>query len=198
MLWHSFWIELRMLKVILLLAAFLGAAASPAQTAAGGDQSQISWNPFYKLAWYDFQGATPTESNSDAGASVQIKATPFMVKNKIHYDVVAIFNRKKSWVRDRSTSLLVHEQLHFDIAEVYARKIRKRIAELRREGINDVKSYNAAIRDLLAESNRADRQYDIETLHGALSRQQDVWSKKVEAQLEELKAYKKTKRRIGA
>ena len=186
-----------MLKVILIAGTLFYIAQSRAQSADEGDRSLISWNPFYKLAWYDFQGTPPAESGSDAGASVQIKATPFMIKNRIHYDVAAIFNRKKSWARDRSPSLLAHEQLHFDIAEVYARKIRKSIADLSDDGVNDLKIYNAAIRELLEESDRADQQYDIETLHGALSRQQEHWSEKVTAQLEQLGAYKKTKRKIG-
>jgi hypothetical protein len=187
-----------MLKAILIVGVLFHIGELPAQKTDHGDQSFISWNPFYKLSWYDFQGTPPDESNSDAGASVQIKATPFMVKDKIHYNVAAIFNRKKSWARDQSRSLLGHEQLHFDLAEVYARKIRKRIAELEDDRVNDLKIYNAAIRGLLEESNRADRQYDIETLHGALIRQQEGWSKKVTAQLEQLEAYEKKKRRIGS
>ena len=166
-----------------------------AQTA---DQSALSWNPFYKLGWYDFQGKPPGESNSDAGASVKIRATPFMVRNKIHYEVAAIFNRNKSWARDHSPSLLAHEQIHFDIAELYARKIRKKIKELDEKEINDIKTYNSAIGDLLSESNRTDRQYDVETLHGALSRQQATWSKKVKQELEDLEAFRKVRRTVGS
>jgi hypothetical protein len=92
-----------MLRPILIAMTLFYMAQSRAQSADERDQSLISWNPFYKLGWYDFQGPPPAESGSDAGASVQIKATPFMIKNKIGYDVAAIFNRKKSWARDRSS-----------------------------------------------------------------------------------------------
>lgn len=158
---------------------------------------ELSWNEFYRLQWEDFQGEPDKNSQADAATSVQIKAKPFLVKKKIHYDVVAKFNRTKSWYRDQSPSLLAHEQLHFDIAEVYARKIRKRIEDLNRQGINNIKAYNAAIHELLLESNEVDVQYDMETLHGAMSKKQAAWSAKIKAELASLKKYKKTKRVIG-
>ena len=157
----------------------------------------LSWNEFYKLQWDDFQGEPDENSLGDAGAAVKISAKPFLVKNRIKYDVVATFNRKKSWARDKSVSLLAHEQLHFDIAELYARKIRKKISELRDQGVNDIKTYNSAIQELLLESNEADERYDLETLHGALSRKQATWAAKVKNELAALQRYKKARRVIG-
>lgn len=159
--------------------------------------AELSWNEFYRLQWDDFQGEPDKNSQADAATSVQIIAKPFLVKTKIHYDVVAKFNRKKSWYRDQSSSLLAHEQLHFDIAEVYARKIRKKIEEMNRQGINNIKTYNTTIHKLLLESNDVDAQYDTETLHGAMSRKQAAWSEKIKSELASLKKYRKTKRVIG-
>lgn len=158
---------------------------------------ELSWNEYYRLQWDDFQGKPDKSSRADAATSVQIKAKPFLVKKKIHYDVVAKFNRIKSWYRDKSPSLLAHEQLHFDIAEVYARKIRKKMEEMSKQGINNIKTYNAAIHELLLESNEVDVQYDMETLHGAMSKKQAEWSHKIQSELGSLKKYKKTRRVIG-
>lgn len=158
---------------------------------------QLSWNEFYKLQWDDFQGKPDQDSPADAATAVSIKAKPFLVRKQIHYDVVAMFSREKSWVRDKSTSLLAHEQLHFDIAEVYARKIRKKISELKDRGINDIKVLNTAVQRLLEESNEVDLQYDLETLHGALLRKQEHWTKKVKGELASLHEYRKMKRVIG-
>ena len=158
---------------------------------------ELTWNEYYQLQWDDFQGEPDPRSQGDAATSVQIKAKPFLVRKKIHYDVTAIFNRAKSWYRDRSASLLAHEQLHFDIAELYARKIRRRIEQMSDQGINNIKTYNAAIHELLLESNEVDQRYDIETLHGSMSRKQDAWSQKVKEELASLKEYRKTKRVIG-
>ncbi len=180
----------------LLLVVLLPAANGQPQPRNDSPNDLLSWNEFYELQWYDFQGTPGDNARGDAGTAVQIKAKPFRVKNTLDYDVVAVFNRKKSWSRDQSPALLAHERLHFDIAELYARKIRKKIAELQASGVNDVKTYNAEIEKLLSESNDADYQYDIETLHGALLRKQEAWTRKVKDGLKKLERHKKTKRII--
>jgi hypothetical protein len=169
-----------------------------AQGDAALTKNDLEWNEFYRLQWEDFKGTPGESAAGDAGTSVQIKAKPYMVKNEVKYDVFVLFNRDKSWSRDKSPQLLAHEQLHFDLGEVYARKIRKLITDYKKKGVNDVKAYNNVISQLLQESNEADRQYDIETLHGALSDKQAAWSKKIKGELADLKAYKKTKKVITA
>jgi hypothetical protein len=161
-------------------------------------RSDIEWNEFYKLQWSDFRGKPSRESIGDAGTAVQIKAQPFYVNKKIMYDVFAYFNKDKSWARDKSDALLKHEQLHFDIAEMYARKIRKKINELSSRNVNDVKTYNESITPLLNESNDADERYDLETLHGAITKRQAVWEQKIREELTSLQDFKKQKRIIKA
>ena len=187
-----------MIKVAFFFLLLLPPAAA-VWSQQNGDPAigELSWNEFYKLQWEDFQGEPDKNSLGDAATAVSIKAKPFLVKKRINYDVVAIFNREKSWVRDKAASLLAHEQLHFDIAELYARKIRKRIIELKDQGINDIKVYNAAIQELLQESNEVDRNYDIETLHGAMSNKQKQWTTNVKDELANLRRYGKVKRVIG-
>jgi hypothetical protein len=179
------------LLIFLVTPAFL-----VAQNLLNDSQDLIEWNEYYSLTWEDFQGTPDKQAIGDAGTAVQIKAKPFYVKDQVQYDVEALFNRKKSWSRGKSESLLQHEQLHFDIAELYARKIRKKINDMEEKGVNDIREYNAAIRDLLEQSNEADQRYDLETLHGALSKKQAVWETKVKEQLIGLKDYKKKKRVI--
>ena len=158
---------------------------------------RLEWNEFYKLTWEDFQGKPSERSYGDAATAVQIKAKPFRVDNEIFYDVFAYFNREQSWKRDVSAQLLEHEQLHFDIAELYARKIRREITHLKAKNINDVSTINAAIREILEESNRVDLQYDAETLHGSLLKKQSLWNEKVKNELASLDGYKREKRVIG-
>lgn len=183
--------------IILLLFLLLPHLHSHSQDNVDAALEELSWNEYYKLQWDDFQGEPDKNSLGDAATAVRIRAKPFIVKKQIHYDVVAIFTRSKSWYRDTSPELLAHEQLHFDIAEVYARKIRRKIAEMKRQGINDIKAYNAAIHELLLESNQVDVQYDAETLHGAMTKRQAAWSEKVKGELASLKKFGKTKRVIG-
>lgn len=188
-----------MKRSISILAFFLPSAISIcAQTPVDNRKEFIEWNEFYKLQWDDFQGKPDAESAGDAGTAVQIKAKPYQVKKEVKYDVYAFFNKKKSWYRATSAELLAHESLHFDIAELYARKIRKKVSELDARNVKEVKVYNAAINELLQESNAADMQYDLETLHGALPKQQLEWKQKIKKELTSLKAYKKRRQIISA
>lgn len=161
------------------------------------EDEYIEWNPFYRLQWHDFRAEPAMDAVSDAGTAIKISAMPYRVRKRIHYDVVALFNRDKSWVRDSSMALLEHERLHFDIAELYARKIRKRIDELRARGEDDIDVLNAEIRALLRESNRVDMRYDVETLHGAMSEKQSEWNRQVRRELEDLKRFVRKRRVVG-
>jgi hypothetical protein len=198
--WHSFDLVaplFTMAKIaIVFCCLLLPAVYASSQDHVEPAQRDLVWNEFYKLQWDDFQGKPDANSLGDAGAAVQIKAKPFMINDDIEYDVAAIFSRSKSWMRDMSPELLAHEQLHFDIAELYARKIRQKVKELHDRKVNNIKVYNKAIQELLLESNLIDEQYDTETLHGALSKRQDAWSKKVKNELAGLKEYKKVRRVI--
>lgn len=179
-------------RLLFLLTGIFSVASVSAQAT----KQQIEWNEFYELRWDDFKGKPADDAAGDAGTSVQIQAKPYMVKNNIRYDVYALFNREKSWSRDQSAQLLVHEQLHFDLAEVFARKIRKKIMEMTEAGVSDVKVINTAIQGILEESNEADMQYDLETLHGALDQKQALWAKKIQDELIALKSYRKHKKVI--
>lgn len=182
---------------LVLISVLFAYGAVAAQPAGEPENSLLAWNQYYTLVWDDFQGSPDPDARGDAATAVQISARPYMVKKDIRYDVTAFFSRSKSWVRDGSGSLLSHERLHFDIAELYARKIRKKIAEMKEQGINDIKSYNSAINALLQESNDVDRLYDAETLHGALPKRQAQWADRVKEGLAQLEPYSKKRRVIG-
>lgn len=179
----------------LFFALLLFSASASGQPIEGSEI--LEWNEYYRLQWDDFQGEPTAESIGDAGAVVHIKAKPYLVKKQVHYHVYAYFNRSKSWARDKSAELLAHEQLHFDIAELYARKIRRLVAEMQRHHVRDVSEFNAAIHRLLEESNEYDRLYDIQTLHGAILKKQDEWTRKVMSELESLKNFKKKRQVIS-
>ncbi|ELR70574.1 hypothetical protein C900_03555 [Fulvivirga imtechensis AK7] len=152
-------------------------------------QKYIEWTPSYQLNWNDFAGQPGAGAIGDAGTAVAIKAKPYIEKSKIHYIVHALFDKHKSWYRDKSPSLLAHEQLHFDLAELYARKARKKIIEIALTGETDLKVYNQAVQKILNESNMIDRQYDAETLHGSITKKQQEWKERVDKELIALQSY---------
>lgn len=183
------------MRLILLALVFFPLSGNGQSTR--GERNELVWNPYYRLQESDFRGIPDVDSPSDAGASVKITAKPFVSGKRIEYDVRAIFDRQRSWARGMSTSLLEHEQLHFDIAELYARKIRERIHELQQQRVRDIAVYNREIQKLLKESNAYDQRYDIETLHGAMSGKQEIWTERVRAELASLDEYREVKRTIG-
>lgn len=190
-----------MIKNLICALTGILLATTLAKAQGGSDfnsENFIEWNEFYNLRWEDFQGMQMEGRVGDAGTAIQIKAKPYMVRKKVMYNVYALFDKTKSWSNEKSETLLAHERLHFDIAEWYARLVRKKIEELRAQRVNDVSVYNAAIRVILEESNETDKLYDIETLHGALTKQQSAWEQKVKSELESLKEYKKPQRVVTA
>jgi hypothetical protein len=187
-----------MRKPVTTFLLMLYAAFAVSQHLISESRDLIEWNEYYDLSWEDFQGQPGTKAIGDAGTAIQIKAHPYYIKDVIQYDVEAFFDRGKSWARGHSDALLQHERLHFDIAELYARKIRKKISDMSKNGVHDVHTYNAAIQILLEESNDADQRYDLETLHGALTKKQAIWEQQVKEQLLGLRDYKKRKRIISA
>lgn len=188
----------RMIFLIVIIAVTVTANLHAQQTKEPIDfKVYMEWQEFDPLDWEDFRGYRPDQYNGDAGSVVKIKAVPYIVRKKIKYDVYALFDKTKSWALERSPQLLKHEQLHFDIAELYARKIRKKILQLSGNKKNDLKTYNREIKKLLNESNEFDRLYDVETLHGSITRKQKEWELKVKQSLASLKDFARKGNIIG-
>lgn len=102
-------------------------------------QQYIEWNKFYTLSWENFEGQRTEDAIGDAGTAIRIIAKPYYIGKAIHYQVYALFDKKKSWAIEQGTALLAHEQLHFDIAELYARKIRKKVKEMAESNEKDLR-----------------------------------------------------------
>ena len=152
---------------------------------------QVEWTEERKLSWDDFRGEPNPSSHAHAATAIRISAAPYYKNKKLYYSVTTFFDPSQSWCRSKSEQLLRHEQLHFDIAELYARKVRKRISELRSRGVKDVKTINAEIQKLLDESNRVDATYDKKTIHGANPERQRRWEENILYQLRNLASYAK-------
>lgn len=149
----------------------------------------IVWQADRKLSWSDFRGSVNYNSHGDAATAVRISAQPYYERSKLRYKIEATFIPTKSWYKTPSESLLAHEQLHFDIAELYARKARRKVQELKSNNVRDIELYNAAIQEILNESNDVDVAYDIETLHGSLPKAQESWTFRIALELNLLQEF---------
>jgi hypothetical protein len=176
------------MKITGLLLTLLGLIVSSGWRVAD-DEISLHWEAARPLIWSDFRGEPDALSDADAASAIRISAKPYRKGRKIFYAVDATFLPGRSWCRSKSDRLLRHEQLHFDIAELYARKIRKKVNDLRLNGIHDLKKYQDAVNLLLEESNRVDVTYDTRTCHGVITDKQLMWEKNIGSQLRSLEMF---------
>lgn len=169
---------------------FLLGAFSFASTQA---QEKIFWKED-GLSWKDFK-ASPNESssfhaNTNAGISYS-----WGLKNdngiiELNYEVFSFFNPNGSWVKPGSENnyLLQHEQLHFDITELHARKLRKKLSEIRTTQLGkDPKAVlNKYYKDIEKERALMQQKYDGETNHSLNKDAEAKWQEYVKRELGKL------------
>src|SRR5262249_44372894 len=118
--------KLKKMKWVLgtgLVVILLSAAALPGNF--------IYWSAEKKLTGSDFQGRPDPASSMKAMTHSGIAYSWQCANGTLTYEVIARFDRSKSWMRPGAeTKLLLHEQKHFDITEIYARKMRKAFSEM--------------------------------------------------------------------
>ncbi len=155
------------------------------------------WNSNNKLIWNDFKGQIPQDESSSKKVAVcpnEIVAKGFWEADRPNFQVTVYFLKNLAWTKD-TTSLytLAHEQLHFDIAELYARKLRKKIKELRCKFVVDIEVYRNIIQKYLLEKEELNLKYDKDTAHGNYNYRQVEWEQKIAIELERFKSYASTK-----
>ena len=149
----------------------------------------IYYSPLVKLTWADFKGKPVLSSNAAAitNAGIGFKMT-FHSQNNVttlYLTVNCNFYISDSWVKDgkRTAYILNHEQHHFDIAYIHAMQLIQKLqkAKYTREDYSKVieKIYYQAQANLQIMQNA----YDTETKNSILTDKQEMWDKKIDAQL---------------
>jgi hypothetical protein len=177
----------RLLFILLVLANYSFSQENNAIT----NDTIIPWNKSYKLKWEDFRGELNPNVFAYAVTSYKIDIIPEHVSvdahdNILNYqdlDVRANFYKNQSWTVSKDLELLNHEQLHFDIAELYARKIRDRFSELKALKEKRFSMYWNAYSKLWNACRQLQKNYDLETNHGAKKSENDKWVAKINALL---------------
>lgn len=154
----------------------------------------IEWSEDLYMNWadYRFRNYSKDDGSGMALTSVMHSVRGGIIKGQPKFEVKVLFVKQDSWTTDStSITLLAHEKLHFDIAELYARKIRKQIDQLFKDGERDLKVYNKYVKQLLGDFKRYSHNYDSKTRHGRNIDEQKVWFESVYSELERLKDYYK-------
>ncbi|MBO3697509.1 DUF922 domain-containing protein [Roseivirga sp. E12] len=150
----------------------------------------IPWSEERPITWLDYERLDTEVMNASALTAVTHSIRGGMSKGKPSFEVYVLFKIEDSWTTTTTDStLFAHEKLHFDIAEMYGRMLRKQIAAMGDKGVTDLAEYRKAIKYLLAKFNEKSFEYDDETNHGAVLKEQKRWQIFVSSELQRLHEY---------
>jgi Bacterial protein of unknown function (DUF922) len=162
-----------------------------------------------RLAWADFQAPPPPKERRDRADRTAVR-----LRTSLRIDSLAIATRRdasgayvahvespcvRAYVlkqlsgrlasADRAEQL-AHEQGHFDLTELHARRLERRISELRASSSSAALAERAlreAVRTAYAERSasheREQARYDQSTQHGQQHRWQTKWAKRIAERL---------------
>lgn len=153
--------------------------------------TQLRWSPNSQLKWSDFKGSPERFTYMDAMTESGIVFTWKCDYRGFQFEVYAMFDTKKSWVRksEASEHLLRHEQAHFDITEWHARKLRKRLSDISNPCRMGRSGIDRIAQQIYNESSAMQELYDTETSHSKNFAAQKKWLERIRKELQQLEAY---------
>lgn len=105
-------------------------------------------------------------------------------------EINSYFHPSRSFVYDkksRSSDLLTHEIYHFKITEIFARKVRK---EIILNNIRDKSKIEEIISKNIILENKFQKEYDYDTFHSYVLKEQKKYEKTIDSILNSLNKYK--------
>ena len=174
---------------LLALACVFSTNAQAQANTAGGT---LHWSASRPLVLADFKGRPRPGEAHAALTSATIVAQVACKGGQFTGHVQAAFDPATSWWREPATmtpKLMRHEQLHFDITEVYARRLRQKLAGVHMPCAQLGSAFERLSKDVYADWEKAEEQYDRDTNHGLKPEQQAQWEAQVQKQLAELAAF---------
>lgn len=156
----------------------------------------IRWSPERRLSWNDFQGTVDPNRNpnTQAIAMVMLEVKTTAEDTRVVFQVSSSFNKSGSWTINRTSEhILQHEQLHFDIAELHARKLRRKLSDMRGLTFRNLKArVDEAYRIVQQSHDSMQKRYDRETNHSNNIKVQEEWNRNIPSLLYDLKEYSDT------
>lgn len=174
---------------VFLLANVLSAFAQKEADKIFWQENILSWDDFKAPPSSD----SPYHANTNAGMSYGWNIRQENGDIELQYEVLCFFNPNSSWVRPESKTeyLLQHEQLHFDITELYARKLRKKLAEVKPQHLKrDPRQHlNQLYEAIMKEKTLTQAKFDRETKH-SINREAEVrWRGYVKREMNKYKKF---------
>ena len=156
-----------------------------------GDDDVIVWSKGRKLTWDDYKGK-PKPRFAAASTVYSLGRKVLLQGGKTIARIQAYFYCNDSWKKEDwiNQSVLDHEQKHFDIVELFCRRMRKQITGMTFKNFKDaVSKVDSLYETHNKEMDKFQDKYDIETDGSMNGDAQRKWNKKIDDEINELKAY---------
>lgn len=117
----------------------------------------LEWSHERSLKFEDFKASIPktATSNSAVNLSTVLSYQTKQEQGKVpHITILNLIDRNTSWIKVKKTEILELQQIKFDYAELYARKIRKEMNVMNKNGVKEKQKYIDVISKI---SNQLDR-----------------------------------------
>lgn len=105
--------------------------------------------------------------------------------NYVEFKVQSLFFPEESWVMagKQDHELLNHEQKHFNLTEIYTRKLRQKISTHTFNSHDIEWQAHNLYNEVFDQLDHQQTLYDIETKHATDKKQQRIWDKKINDEL---------------
>lgn len=153
------------------------------------DDEYIKWNEKRKLTWEDFKAPAQKIGNTAAMTTTHLGFSYNVKNGDVTYLIECRFEKNRSWGLVKNDWILKHEQGHFDIAEIFARKLHKEIKAYQFNRVSFQNDLNNIYKNIVAEKEQFQQQYDDETDNSRNKDKQEDWLKKIEKELKDHKSW---------
>ncbi|MFN2261798.1 MAG: hypothetical protein ABR595_07020 [Psychroflexus sp.] len=185
------------IKLILLIMLF-SLSVIQAQDKKTENDTLLIWSENRSIKWNDFLSKNKVKGyiHDDGLATISLSLAFFPKELKCKdinsIKIIALMNKKRSWVGVEIKNGIKHEQLHFDIAELYARKMRRKLNYILSEDNKcDLQAIANMYKSLENEFWEFQFLYDNEVrIEGKEKINQQKWNIKIDSLLTVYKDYK--------
>ena len=149
------------------------------------EDETLPWSSGRPLTWNDFKARPDEYSGNAALTSSGIEFKYSYGSDGLSFSINCLFEKNKSWGKERTQYILSHEQGHFDISELHARKLNRAMKEYRYNEATASKDIPAIYNHLMKEQTAMQNQYDNETNFSRNKEMQEIWLEMIDRQLEQ-------------
>ncbi len=120
----------------------------------------LEWSHERSLKFEDFKANIPktASTNSAVNLSTVLSYQTKQTKGEVpHITVLNLIDRNTSWIKVKKTEILELQQIKFDYAELYARKMRKEMKTMNKNGVKEKQKYIDVISKISKQLDKRQR-----------------------------------------